>query len=208
LGRVRRALALLTASLALVASAGAAGPTTTFLLQPDPRLCPSPRCGGVWVQRVNHTRTRCLDGALALRCYVARVRGAPVTPGMLARGRLVQAGLDGFPGLAELRVVTSWRPALTAPRGTREAVFRVRDTGIRCVTTPCFSWRASALESSRTVALSAVDLRALDALPAARARVEAELVRGGALLAGTLATVPEPGRPRSGVELVVTQAWP
>src|SRR5262245_387346 len=39
----------------------------------DPRLCPSPLCGGFWVTSVNQSSTVCADGSQAARCYVAEL---------------------------------------------------------------------------------------------------------------------------------------
>ena len=36
----------------------------------DPRLCPAPFCGGVFVERVNRRRLRCADGTRARECHV------------------------------------------------------------------------------------------------------------------------------------------
>src|SRR5262245_50979707 len=44
-----------------------------FTIAPDPRLCPSPLCGGYWVSRVNHASTACADGTLAPTCYVSEL---------------------------------------------------------------------------------------------------------------------------------------
>ena len=43
-----------------------------FLVEHDPRLCPSPACGGYWVALANGVRTRCGDGTREKRCYDAR----------------------------------------------------------------------------------------------------------------------------------------
>jgi len=182
-------------------------PGSVLLVEPDLRLCASPLCGGVWVRRVNHSTTGCLDGTLAARCYAARVAGVvPPLAGALVRGRLEPAGLDGFPRLAALRALASWRP-VAASRAWRGALFRVRDTGLRCVTTPCFSLEARALESTRRVTLSSVGLSVLASQPAELARAQVALAREGVLVAGRVTVAPKAGPAGAGRELVVTQVW-
>src|SRR6187397_3172725 len=42
-----------------------------FTVAPDPRLCPSPLCGGYWISRVNQPFTVCANGTRAATCYVS-----------------------------------------------------------------------------------------------------------------------------------------
>src|SRR6476659_3510487 len=81
------------------AGAGAAQPTPRSVLytaQGDPRMCPSPLCGGYWVALANGARTRCGDGTRQARCYVARAvdrnrRALSSLPaGALLRGAIEQ----------------------------------------------------------------------------------------------------------------------
>lgn len=200
--------ALVLALTSGIAPAAATSPSpASYLVRPDLRLCPSPLCGGAWIRRANHTRTRCLDGMVRSECYVARVIGwrAEIGPDILVRGRIEPARVPGFPDLARLRANSVWRPTLATP--WQGAVFRVRDTGIRCVTAPCFSLVATALESTRRLELSGIDLKAFVAKPLVAAAVEAQLRKAEALVAGRVVTIHRTGQPRDGVELVVTQAW-
>lgn len=45
--------------------------TAYYRARHDARGCPSPRCGGFFLQRVNSATTRCPDGRSASECYVA-----------------------------------------------------------------------------------------------------------------------------------------
>ena len=84
---------LLAAGIAVSGAAARTPPTGTamFLVEHDPRLCPSPLCGGYWVSLANGVRTRCGNGQPQTRCYAARAvdrYGRPYAdeiPGGLAR---------------------------------------------------------------------------------------------------------------------------
>src|SRR4051812_48751290 len=43
---------------------------TWYTVTPDPRLCPSPLCGGYHVKRVNRQNTVCANGTRTPSCYV------------------------------------------------------------------------------------------------------------------------------------------
>ena len=212
-----RAWIVIAASLLAVAGAAGAAPAAGdgaaayYLVRPDLRLCPSPSCGGAWVRRVNHATTRCVDGSEARECYVASVSGVPDKLGssragsVLARGSIVPAAIDGFPGLGKLAAVAAWRPAgQREPSGT---TFRVVDNGIRCVTSPCFSLTAGALETTRRRTLSELDFAAVGASAADLRRAERALATGGLLVTGAVRTVPDAGPAGAGRELRATQIW-
>ena len=65
------ALAAVLGMIALSAGAASAKPSAHYVVRVDPRLCPSPLCGGYWVSLANRHRTRCHDGVRRARCYVA-----------------------------------------------------------------------------------------------------------------------------------------
>ncbi len=196
---------IMLALLLTGAPAEASSPGTYYLVRADLRLCPSPLCGGAWVRRVNHATTRCADGVLRSECYVATVGTGRTGTGDLVLGTIVPAQIAGFPKLGKLAVRRAWsqaaEPAPPAP------VFRVVDTGIRCVVAPCFSYRATRLETERSVALSELDLRPLDMPPATVARALRQLTRGGLFVSGAISTVPRAGPAGNGRVLAATQAW-
>jgi hypothetical protein len=128
----------------------------------DPRLCPSPICGGYWVLLANRSRTRCSDGALRPRCYVARALGEDRRPlaaglpdGALVRADIEQWTFEGFGELGALVVADVRHPVGKAVKG---AYYRVRDLGIRCVRAPCFSFRAARVNGSARITFSSLDL--------------------------------------------------
>ena len=134
--------------------------TAMYVVRHDPRLCPSPLCGGYWVAIANGARTRCVDGLRRPRCYVAeavRANGDPV--GSIAEEALVRGAMDiGRDDLGELVV-----SAVYAPAGRARVLggyYRVRDTGIRCVRAPCFSYRVTQVNGSTRTTVSGVDISA------------------------------------------------
>ncbi len=135
--------------------------STYFMARRDFRECLSPRCGGIWVKRVNQATTRCVDGANRSECYVptatfsalnATVNETSYLADRLAGGALVVRGsiapknYNGFGNLGVLKVTEAWDSATgSAPTGT---FFAVRDSGIRCVQLPCPTLRTANLNST------------------------------------------------------------
>src|SRR5436309_12766354 len=121
-------------TLAVSAGTRTLTPKSIYVVRPDPRACPSPMCGGYWVALANHARTRCNDGLLRPRCYVAiaisSLTREPVTTELPANG-LVKAVLGsqqfgGFGELGALYVTDVWKPVGQEATG---GFFRMRDTG-------------------------------------------------------------------------------
>jgi hypothetical protein len=195
-GLVAIALVVLCA-MAAASAAGRQPPTGTamYVVRHDPRLCPSPLCGGYWVAIANGARTRCADGLRRPRCYVAdaiRAGGSPV--GDIAEGALVRGALDvGRDDLGELVVSAVYAPAGDAlPSG---GFYRVTDTGIRCVRAPCFSYRVTQANGTTGTAASSLDLEAAHATPKAVARAHAAVeTKNGLYARGRFATTPDGGR--------------
>ncbi|HEX5028800.1 MAG TPA: DUF6748 domain-containing protein [Gaiellaceae bacterium] len=211
------AILLAVAGFAVSATPAARTPpagTAIFLVQQDPRLCPSPRCGGHWAALANGVRTRCADGVRRVRCYVAttvdrhgRRLGGAIPEGSLARGAL-EPGL-AFAG-ARLDRLRLW--ALYSPAGTAAVAggyYRVRDNGIRCVRAPCFSYRATGVNSSMFVMASAVDLTASGGSPSDQSRARAALrTKDGLYARGTFARSPDGGRVFRAVRLYLRAPLP
>jgi hypothetical protein len=182
------------------ALASAADVSTYFIVtRRDTRRCAHPICGGYFVRRVNRLLTRCADGALRPECHAVDLDFGPsglnadeastFENQSFALGQgLVRAELVARPTPAgipadTLAISEAWRgQAASTPTG----VFaRLEGTGIVCVTFPCDSFRARALNSPVVSAINGVDLAASGA-PADRvgAGIEA-LATGPILAAGT-----------------------
>jgi len=164
--------ALVAALLACGALLGLARPaggeqatvgSSFYVVRGDPRLCPSPLCGGYWVALANRARTRCSDGALRPRCYVATLVGETRQPlsvavpeEALAHGALQAQEFASFGRLGVLVVAEVWRPVGGPAKGD---FYRLRDTGARCIRAPCFSMRAVRLNGREQFTFSDLDLR-------------------------------------------------
>ena len=171
-----------------------------FVVRPDPRECPSPRCGGYWISLANHARTRCDDGLLRPRCYIAAAETEKGAETQLPAYGLAKGVLESrqFGGLGELGILTvsaTWDHA-----GEDLATgdfFRLRDTGVRCVRAPCFSFLATRLnERKQAIRVSSVDLTSTLDIPAeTRRRGQVALgARDGLLAAGQIVRSSDGGR--------------
>ena len=186
-----------------------------YYVWPDLRMCPSPICGGAWVQRINHTMTLCADGTSREACYVAeisfrsreRAEAAALVPPFASR--MVLRGVIGpreYPGLGNLggfRATAAWEAA--ADPTASSPVYLVRDNGIRCITFPCFSYDGRLINTAESLTFSGVDLAAVDATPAERAAAQAALNGPGLLVAGQISN--QPGPAGDGRVLVANQFY-
>jgi hypothetical protein len=165
----------------------------------DPRMCPSPICGGVYVKRVNKLRTTCADGSTASECYApildwsalrltpdettavdAEFRGQRI----LARGKLQKVDTP-FGPLAGLVATDAWRGVTgTDPIGV---FFGIRPSGIVCITYPCPELLALRLNQYRRhLELHSLDLTASGADASQLDLANTALYQGaGLLVAGT-----------------------
>jgi hypothetical protein len=174
--------------------------TAMFVVLEDARLCPSPLCGGYWVALANGVRTRCADDAERARCYATaaadrtgRRLARSIPDGALARGALVTGPTIAGAELGRVRVWALYSPAGSA--AVAGGYYRVRDTGIRCVRAPCFSYRAAGVNSAMSVTASGVDLAASGASEDALARGQAALrTKDGLYARGTFAPSAGGGR--------------
>ena len=187
----------------------------------DPRLCPSPLCGGVWVRLVNKNATSCAGQFTGRECYVAavdlsrvrvserlraRLAGLVGSGLALARGTVVTGRVPGFPKLPTLVASEVW-PASSAP-GTPKGPFRVlRDNGVRCITAPCFSTHGALLNSGRHINVSGIDLSMLRTTHAERDHARGRIATGELIAAGRILREPDPEPAGAGRVLVATQFY-
>ncbi|MDB5214893.1 MAG: hypothetical protein JWO86_2820 [Myxococcaceae bacterium] len=125
----------------------------------DFRKCVSPLCGGFFVKRVNQTTTVCADGASQAECYVSSItfngiglsareadefRANLEAGKALVKARSYKTKFNGTT-LGTLKASEAWVGATgSAPDGT---FYRTADNGIRCITAPCPSTTAYALNA-------------------------------------------------------------
>jgi hypothetical protein len=183
--------------------------TAMYVVRHDPRLCPSPLCGGYWVAIANGARTRCVDDLRRPRCYVADAvhsGGRPV--GDIAEEALVRGAIGiGREGLGELVVSAVYAPAGEAmPSG---GFYRVTDTGIRCVRAPCFSYRVTQVNGASRTTVSSLDLDVAEVTPKAVARALAAVeTKNGLYARGRFATTPDGGRVFRALRLYLRETPP
>jgi hypothetical protein len=142
-----------------------------FSVRPDLRKCPSPQCGGIFVQRVNRFLTLCADGKLRAECYVAEVDLAALNlppdqevtvreriqnGTVLLKGKLASLPFSPLGGPAGFEAAEVWQAATDArPVGT---FFRTLDNGVVCIAAPCPSFQEFKLNTLEERAIAGVDL--------------------------------------------------
>ena len=152
-----------------------------FLARPDPRMCPSPVCGGWWVHRVNHDVTTCVDGTTAAECYVTSLGGVDGAEGALYRGKIAEDG--DFAGYGVLETSETWLPGVgTAPSG----VFaREVENGIVCIASPCRTLDERKLDRGLTTSIADLDFTPSEATSAQiELALEAAGTSDGVIVAG------------------------
>jgi hypothetical protein len=193
-------IGVVLAACAVAASSGVAREppigTAMYVARHDPRLCPSPLCGGYWIAIANGARTRCNDGLRRPRCYVARAVDAKgnVLASGIAEGALVRGAINAGPDdLDELVATAVYAPAGTA--AVSGGYYRLVDTGIRCLRAPCFSYRATQVNGLTRTTTSGLDLVASGATPAEFRRAQSALRTPNGLYArGRFAHAADGGR--------------
>ena len=184
-----------------------------YTVRPDPRLCPSPLCGGYWVALANRARTRCSDGASRPRCYVARALGEDrlPLPASLPEGALVRADIEpwkveGLGDLGALIVAEVRAPVGSVAKGS---YYRIRDLGIRCVRAPCFSFRAVRMNGLARMTLSSVDLQPVRLTPDELSRAQAGMgTPSGLFVLGRIVETVDGGRALSASRIYLRAARP
>jgi hypothetical protein len=188
----------------LESKADGAGVYTYFEIKRDFRRCIYPLCGGYWLDRLNASKTTCHNGSKAEACYapvldwsesgltqeqqdalfLAADRTA-ITEDTYAivRGRFTKKNdTTPMPNLGKFVVTEAW---VAVGEGPAEGVFaKVKDNGIRCITTPCNSLTEYALNASRTAKIAEVDFEAGDLSEAAVEGLVGDLANGGFIVAG------------------------
>ncbi len=169
---------------------------------------------------MNESRTTCGDGTEQRECYVAgmhvshlrlseqqAVRLAQLISAgrAIVRGRLVPETIQGVPldGFVASEVWPASRRG-SAPTGSFR---KLADNGIRCVTSPCFSIHAAALNSGRHVNVSDVDLRGSGASTGERDAALALIGKRGLITAGKIVRVPDAGPAGAGRTVVASQFY-
>lgn len=162
-------------SALLFSASASAGPNVDnhgyYTMRPDFRRCAYPMCGGDFVKAVNKKRTRCADGQKAADCYVAEVDwdalGLSEDQLDTLRSSALEVVFQGELETVEInnhdygRFVPSRAFMAAHDEVGQGKFFRLFDSGIRCVTTPCPTVNAGKLNTRRTVTPDHIQLGAV-----------------------------------------------
>lgn len=199
------------------ADAAVDGAYTYFAIRSDVRRCAYPMCGGFFLERVNRTSTKCHDGAYGDRCYTpaldwsesglapdtqyaltgAAAQSAFAADGIRAivRGRFAPSGVDSASAdLGRFIVTEAWVAEGDASQA--DGVFvRVKDGGVRCITSPCESLVEKGLNTSRRANIAGLDFDAAGLSDEQLEKIGYEMFEpGGIIVAGSRYTWRENGQ--------------
>ena len=124
----------------------------------------------------------------------------------LVVARIARGQVEGFPELRVLDLYEVW-PASSSPRKPAGVFRRLEDNGVRCVTTPCFSTRTTALNTGRELTISDVDLSGTRASSAERRRALTQIARGRLVVSGQIVVDRNAGPAGPGRTLVASQFY-
>lgn len=156
---------------------GAAGDAYTYFeLTTDLRRCPSPLCGGWFLDSLNRSTTTCHDGRHAKTCYAPVLdwseanlsedqraklleasRKDAVSEGVYAivRGRFEPTNETPRPELGRFVITEAW---VAEGDAVSEGVFvKLKDNGLRCFAAPCSNLTEITLNTPRVVDIAEVD---------------------------------------------------
>jgi hypothetical protein len=149
---------------------------TYFEVTTDLRRCPSPLCGGWFVQRLNRSTTVCHDGRRADLCYAPVLdwsesnlsadqrdklldasRKDALSGGVyaIARGRFEPTNTTPRPELGRFVITEAW---IAEGNGVAEGAFvKLKDNGLRCFAAPCPNLTEITLNRPVVTAIAEVD---------------------------------------------------
>lgn len=187
-----------------------------FEISADLRKCAWPVCGGWFVNRLNQGLTRCHDGRYAPTCYTPVLDWSEiklsdskkdvlldacnkdaVSQGVFA---IVSGRIDPLnsttpsPTMGRFVINEAWVAVNEALSGG--AFVRVKDNGIRCITSPCPSVTETTLNMPQIANISEIDWKpGKFSEEQIGACIDWMSTADGLLIAGTRYTVPDTGTP-------------
>ncbi|MBW4429748.1 MAG: hypothetical protein KME50_36685 [Nostoc desertorum CM1-VF14] len=190
-----------------------------YTIRRDFRRCASPICGGYFIKQVNLKTTPCLDGVFRSECYVSAIdwSSLKVSPyelvkiqnddgsRVILRGNIVPVTFPGFGEFGNLRVKEAFIAATNAPaKGTFVAL---KDNGVRCITTPCFSTNQLVLNKPRISQVSSIDLSQTGATQKQLDAATNEIFRQGLIAVGKTEVVSNSDPTKRDTKFVATQFY-
>lgn len=143
-----------------------------YIVTPDVRRCAAPHCGGVFIQKLNHSEMRCPDGKRARQCYAPKLDLSKLSvPGfnlsvskvlprkssaIIVKGELVKRQDQNNEVAAELSAITVFeRMGKSSKIGK---FWSLSGSPSRCITQPCFFGSAQLINAKFKRSFSAYDL--------------------------------------------------
>lgn len=145
------------------------GTYTYYFVQADLRKCASPMCGGVFYRLANATKTTCFDGHKADKCYaatdsltglglndtaLAKVNDSLAHGEVLMRATIGTKNYSGVGTFAKVNAKEAW--LAQGPNPIEGPLMKIEDSGVRCITYPCPSFKESKLNSAITAMIADV----------------------------------------------------
>lgn len=186
----------------------------------DYRKCAYPMCGGYYVARVNFAQTKCIDGSWQDRCYVSDIDlgklelppaqaekelGEAQAGHVVLKARFAKKQLTSTLSATILQASEGWQAASQSePTGT---FYKVDDSGIVCITSPCPTIHEAKLNSSVSKNVTGLDLSGAGLNDKQIAGVFASLDQGGVIVAGKNVVHPKAGPAGDGTDLVASAVY-
>ncbi|WP_100903786.1 DUF6748 domain-containing protein [Nostoc flagelliforme] len=190
-----------------------------YTVRRDFRKCAFPICGGYFIKQVNLKATPCLDGVFRSECYVSAIdwSSLKVPPSQLVkiqnddgsrvilRGNIVPVTFPRFGEFGNLRVKEAFYAATSVPaKGTFVAL---KDNGIRCITTPCFSTDNLVLNKPYISQVSSIDLSQTGATQKQLDAATSEIFDQGLIAVGKIEVVENVDPTKRDTKFVATQFY-
>ena len=198
-----------------------------YRARPDERDCAFPACGGIWVREVNRPLTRCADGSYQNECYAAtadwrrlglnaddleRFLNNLYNGQALTQAVLVSRQWPGIGSYGHLIAAHGWRAMITvsaplpAP-GAASQFFGLRDTGVICITFPCYNIEEKLLNTRFAQLISGIDFSKSGLSIGQQAQVRHAVNMGTFIGQGYNLKVPDQGPAGDGIDLVLSRAF-
>ncbi|BAZ52273.1 hypothetical protein NIES4103_49330 [Nostoc sp. NIES-4103] len=190
-----------------------------YTVRRDFRKCVSPICGGFFIKQNNLKATPCIDGVFRKECYVSAIdwSSLKLAPDelekiendngsrLILRGNIVPVEFPGFGEFGNLKVKEAFIAATDSqPKGTFVVL---KDNGIVCITTPCFSTDKLVLNKPQITQVSSIDLSQTGATPEQIEAARKEIFGKGLITVGRTEVVDNLDPTKRDIKFVGTQFY-
>jgi len=198
------------------------GTYTYYYVTSDMKQCfvAAPNCGGLYYRLANATKTTCLDGKKAEHCYAAAADLTKLGLAETGTNKVYEAFRSGevlmratigskkYTGIgagtyAQINSKEAWLPQ--GPNPVEGPLMKIEDSGVRCITFPCPSFRELKLNSAVTAQIADVQWEHSGASDRLVGTALDKMHTDGLIVSGYRTTVTGPGG--DGKARSVTQLW-